>query len=446
MAAIPSKLELAAVAERILEKALEAGEEAEVFYMESTSTPVHFEANAIKAVDSNETAGAALRLIKNGRVGFSSTSNLDDVDGLVKAAVETAPFGAEARFQFPGPSSYPDVPVHDASVMGVPLERMTQLGQQVIDALRAYSQEVQVEGSVSRSASTISLMNSRGGRYSYDRSGFGLGFEGTVIRGEDMLFTYDGVSSVHPVDDATEVIESIIRQLQWARETASITTKEMPVILMPTAVSSVLLSPLLAGFSGRTVLQGTSPMAGRLGETIVDTRFSLIDDTTLPYVGGSRPADDEGVASRRLPIIERGVAASFLYDLQTAGLAGTESTGSGERGLGSLPSPSSGVLFVSEGDATLSDMIADISEGLIVERLLGAGQSNILGGDFNANVLLGYKIENGKVVGRVKDAMVSGNAYESLNNLVALGSEGRWLGGGLYTPPITLANVAVSAK
>ncbi len=419
---------------------------AEVFYVESSGTPVHFEANAIKAVDSNETAGAALRIIKNGRVGFSSTSNLADVEGLVNAALETVPFGAEARFHFPHASAYPDVPVYDEAVKGVTIEQMAALGQRVIDALRAYSKEVQVEGSVSKSTSTISLINSEGARFGYIRSGFGFGFEGTVIRGEDMLFTYDGLSGVHPISDPSEVIDSIIRQLDWARETATIETKEMPVILMPPAVSSMLLGPLLAGFSGRTVYQGTSPLVGRLGETIVDKRFNLVDDATLPYIGASRPADDEGVPSRRLPLIDHGVAANFLYDLQTAGLAGTESTGSGERGLGSLPTPSSSVLVVAEGDAKLGDIIGSLKEGLIVERLLGAGQSNVLGGDFNANVLLGYKIENGRVVGRVKNAMVSGNAYDALSNLTAVGSEGRWLGGGLYTPPIALGSVSVAGK
>jgi PmbA protein len=104
------------------------------------------------------------------------------------------------------------------------------------------------------------------------------------------------------------------------------------------------------------------------------------------------------------------------------------------------------VLLVSEGDTSLEEMIADMSEGLIVEALLGAGQGNVLGGDFNANVLLGYKVQDGKVVGRVKNTMVSGNVYKALSNLVAIGSEGRWMRGGLYAPPIALADISVSAN
>ena len=417
-----------------------------MFFIESESTPVGFEANALKSVDSSESAAAAVRIIKDGRVGFSSTSDLSDVDGVVEAALETAPFGAEARFEFPGAGPYPDVPVYDPAVEGVTLEEMTALGQRIVDELRAYSDEVQVEGGVSRSTSTIALLNSRGGRFSYRRSGFRVGFEGTVIHGDDMLFTFDAVSSVSPIADPSEIIASIIRQLGWAKEIAGVETKTMPVILMPTAVSSVLLGPLLAGLNGKTVQQGTSPLVGRIGERIVDERFSLTDDATLPHIPGSRMSDDEGVPSRRLPLIEAGVASAFLYDLQTAGLAGAQSTGSGARGVESLPGPAPGVLLVEEGDTTLDAMIEGMGEGLVVERLLGAGQSNVLGGDFNANVLLGYKVEGGRIAGRVKNAMISGNAYTALNDLAAIGSEGRWVRGGLYAPPISLANVSVSAK
>ena len=91
-------------------------------------------------------------------------------------------------------------------------------------------------------------------------------------------------------------------------------------------------------------------------------------------------------------------------------------------------------------------MVADIKEGLVVEQLMGASQGNVLGGDFSGNVLLGYKIENGKIAGRVKDTMVSGNVYKLLNNIAAIGSESRWVGGILNTPPVYLTAVSVASK
>ena len=70
----------------------------------------------------------------------------------------------------------------------------------------------------------------------------------------------------------------------------------------------------------------------------------------------------------------------------------------------------------------------------------------MLGGDFSGNVLLGYKIEGGEIVGRVKDAIVAGNVHEALKRIVAIGSEARWVGGTMLTPPIWFERLTVSAK
>ena len=91
-------------------------------------------------------------------------------------------------------------------------------------------------------------------------------------------------------------------------------------------------------------------------------------------------------------------------------------------------------------------MVSGVEEALVVERLLGAGQGNILGGGFNANVLLGYYVENGEIVGRAKDVMVSGNVYNVLNGVVSVGSESRWLRGFLSAPSLLCEGVAVTAK
>jgi PmbA protein len=91
-------------------------------------------------------------------------------------------------------------------------------------------------------------------------------------------------------------------------------------------------------------------------------------------------------------------------------------------------------------------MVRGIKEGLIVEELMGAGQGNVMGGDFSGNVLLGYKIENGEIVGRVKDTIVAGNVHEALRNVLAIGSEARWVGGSVFTPPLLFERLAVSSK
>jgi len=202
----------------------------------------------------------------------------------------------------------------------------------------------------------------------------------------------------------------------------------------------------MSAFNGKPVFEGASPLGDKVGQVVFDKAFSLHDDPTIPFRPGSRPCDDEGVPSRRTPLVSHGIVKGFLYDLRTAGLAGKKSTGNGSRGGGAPPSPAPSALVVAPGKTSFADMVADIKEGLVIEQLIGAGQGNLLGGDFSGNVLLGYKIENGKLVGRVKDTMVAGNVYQVLKNIPAIGSESKWVGGMLYTPPIYCQGLSVSSK
>ncbi|MBU4349801.1 TldD/PmbA family protein, partial [bacterium] len=170
-------------------------------------------------------------------------------------------------------------------------------------------------------------------------------------------------------------------------------------------------------------------------------------DGTIDFAAGSAPFDDEGVEMKRIPLVKKGKIKNFYYDLQTAGMAGVESTGNGLRaGLQSEPVPGISNLVMGEGKVSLKEMIKDIKEGIIIDQVLGLGQGNIISGAFSNNVQLGYKIEKGKIVGRVKDVMIAGNAIEELKNIAALGDKAKWMEGKYKFPHIYLKSLSVSAK
>ncbi|MCH7996482.1 MAG: TldD/PmbA family protein [Chloroflexi bacterium] len=430
--------------EEILDAALKVADAAEVFWVSSRYTPVSFEANRLKELQTKESQGVGLRIIKDGRIGFSSTNRVEDVDGIVQRALDVAPYGAEAAFHLPSPGPYPEVDIYDPEVEKTSVEEMVRLGQALVDGVRTHAKDVLCDAGVSQSVVSVRVLNSEGLDLSYQKSVFSMGVSGTLIRGTDMLFVGDWESFCRPLSDPTGIIERVNRQLDQARDITEAPTGDLPVIFTPDAVAGVLLSPLLVAFNGKNVVQGSSPLVDRLGELICDEGFSLYDDGTAAYRPGSRPWDDEGVPTRRIPLIERGVARNFVYDLKTAAQAEAQTTGSASRPGGSIPSPSTSVLFIEEGHTSFDEMVADIDTGLVVERLLGAGQTNLLGGDFNANVLLGYKVEHGKIAGRVKNSMITGNVYQVLSNLAAIGSEARWRGGSLRTPALYCKGVSVA--
>ena len=432
--------------EQLLEQSKKISQEAEVFSVSTRKTEAIFETNRLKQVQTKESSGTALRLISEGRIGFAATTKVGSEAELVNMALEMVPYGAEAKFEFPGSQSYLPVSVFDPSIESVSEESMVELGQTLIDRIKQTEPEIVSEGSVSRRTMNVEIMNSRGGRASYQKSVFGIAIEGVLIRGTDMLFVGDHESSCHPLANADHVAESTIEQLERAKETASSPTGNLPVIFTPHGVANALLSPLAVAFNGKTVLRGASPLGHRKGETVFASGFSIWDDSTIDFCPASFICDDEGTPSQRTPLVENGIVMNFLYDLQTAGESGVQSTGSANRGVGSLPTPSTSALIIEDGKTSFADMLAEIKEGLVVEQLMGATQGNILGGDFSGNVLLGYKVENGKIVGRVKNTMVSGNVYELLKEGFIVGSDSRWLGGSVKTPSIYCPSVAVAAK
>ncbi|OGO02169.1 MAG: peptidase C69, partial [Chloroflexi bacterium RBG_13_52_12] len=365
----------------------------------------------------------ALRIIKDGRIGYATTTGIGDSQQLVKDALETAAFGTEAKFKLPEKTDYPQVEVFDPAVGDVSIKEMVRLGEEMVAAITGHTPGIICEAGVSRGVITVRLINSRGGKAEYRKSFFSLDIEGNLVSESDMLFVGESEISCHPLSDHKKVTDMVLRQLDLAKNRATAPSRQMPVIFTPDGVAGALILPLLSAFNGKIVLEGASPVGNKLGQTAFDKSFSLRDDPTIEYRPGSRPCDDEGIPSQRTSLIEKGVVKGFLYDLQTAALAGKKSTGNGNRSRGGLPAPAPSALVITPGKTTFDDMVKDIKEGLVVEQLMGAEQGNILGGDFSGNVLLGYKIENGKIVGRVKDTMVSGNVYKILKDIAAIGSE-----------------------
>ena len=432
--------------EDILTQAKKVAEEAEVFMVSSEEIPVQFEANRLKHIQNKQSRSLALRIVRQGKIGYSATTELGDSQRLVNNAVETAQFGMLAKFEFPSPASYPRVEVFDSNVESVSIEEMIKLGEELIAMVRGHTPEIVCEAAITKGVTSARIINSRGGQANYRISTFSMGIEGSLIRDTDMLFVGETQFSCHPVLEYKAVAETVIQQLELAKNRASVPSQPLPVVFTPYGVASALISPLMVAFNGKTVLEGASPIGNRLGQHVFDKKLRLWDDPTIAYRPRSRPCDEEGIPSKCTPLIEQGVVANFIYDLQTAALAHTRSTGNGSRGRGGLPAPSPSAFVIAPGDTSFDEMVVDIKEGLIIEQLMGAEQGNILGGDFSGNVLLGYKVESGKIVGRVKDTMVSGNVYQILKQITAIGSDARWVGSFVKSPSLYCPSLSVASK
>lgn len=433
--------------EKVLDSARKVAEQAEVFSASARATTVQFEANELKQVQSRESSSIALRIFREGKIGSAIASGGGLSEALVDMAVETSQFGGPANFQFPPSQDYSKPRIFDPEVEKIAMERIVEIGEELIARVKGHTPDILCDVQITKGTSSISLMNSRGGKGGYDKSFFSLGLEGILVKDTDILWVEDSASSCgSDLVEIGQLTDRVIWQLEMAKKKATVPTKLLPIVFTSQGVASALLGPLVLAFSGKAVLEGASPLKDKLGQEFFDRRLSLWDDATVAYRVGSYPFDDEGTPSQRLSLVTNGVVANFLYDLQTAALAGTRSTGNGRRAGGAFPSPAISSLVLDKGEESFQAMVKDMKEGLVVEEVIGAEQGNILGGDFGGNVLLGYKVENGEIVGRVKDTMVAGNVYQVLRELSGIGQEARWVGGILQTPPLYCSDVSVTTK
>jgi PmbA protein len=432
--------------EKILAQALRVAEDAEVFTGSIEETPVHFEANRLKHIQSKQSSSVALRIIRQGKIGYATTTELGNIRKLVDDAVETAQFGMTAKLELPRPTPYPQIDIFDPDVESVSTKELAELGEELINTIKGHTPDIVCEAEVTKGTISVHIINSRGGEASYRKSFFGLVIEGSLVRDTDMLFVGESQGSCHPLTESRAVAGEVLRQLELAKEQAQVPTRSLPVVFTPQGVASALISPLMVAFNGKTVLEGASPIGDKLGQLVFDEKLQLSDDPIIAYRPQSRPCDDEGTPSQRTILISQGIIRNFFYDLQTAALAHTHSTGNGSRNHGGMPSPTPSAFVIAPGNTTFDQMVNDIEEGLVIEQLMGATQGNILGGDFSGNVLLGYKVENGKMVGRVKNTMVSGNIYHLLRQITAIGNQAKWVGSFLNTPPLYLPSVSVASK
>ena len=262
-----------------------------------------------------------------------------------------------------------------------------------------------------------------------------------------MLNIYDYVSSVRNIsnEEIEKITEKLLQNLNVAQNIKTSPSKGCPVIFTPHGLYQTILSPLLVSFNGNNLSKNLSILSNRENERIFDEKITITDNPLLDYSPSSRNFDAEGTNSQLNKLIEKGKFISGLFDLKSSSEYGCEPNGCAGRSLSSNTFPSTSNLIMNEGDVGIDKMINQIDEGILVDHLLGAGQGNELSGDFSANISLGYKIEKGKIVGRVKNTMISGNSFKALSSVDCISIEKEKVYGSMSLPYLQTNNVEISS-
>jgi PmbA protein len=427
--------------EKVIDLAKQKGVEAEAYYLSSQDTPIEFANNRLKSLQTKAVEGIALRVIKDGRLGFASASDLSRLDELVDAAIATSAIGDPVEFEFAQnvrlqePDSLYQLPSTD---------KLVEIGKKAIAEVHQYNSEILVDVGFDMGSSEVELATTGGTFARQSDKTMSASVSGNLVRGEDFLQAYAYQVTRDEEPDYGQIIADLLAKYQKAEQNATIASGSYPVLFTPFAAAFTIGGLFKTILSGQTVVQKSSPLADKVGEKVFDGRLTLTEDPTLGVSACS--FDDEGTPTSKKNLIENGVIKQFYWDRLWAARGGTTSTGNGFRGGLSRPGTSLVNLCLFPGKTSLEDLIAGMEEGIIVDQVLGAGQSNQLAGEFSVNLDLGYKVEQGKIVGRLKNTMVAGNIFEAFNNLVNFSDRAEWVGSGSYLPYILFAQLGVASR
>jgi len=192
-----------------------------------------------------------------------------------------------------------------------------------------------------------------------------------------------------------------------------------------------VLDPELAGVfaheavghasEGDLVKEGSSVLAGRIGEQIGPAILTIADDPSLPEFG-FEPVDAEGCRTVRTEMVRHGKVNAFLHTRETLAALGNGVAGHGRAEGGEPPLVRMSNTFIDEGDATLEEIFAECGDGILLVGSRG-GQVDPGRGVFQFNAEYGYLIEKGEKTRMVRDVSLSGEILSTLHGILLCGKE-----------------------
>ncbi|MDX1412296.1 MAG: metallopeptidase TldD-related protein, partial [Nitrospirales bacterium] len=394
MTSLPAPTDqLASVAKYVLDRAISLGAtEADVLAAEGDSVSVQVRLSAVDRLAKAREKSLGLRVFFGKRSASASTSDFSkkslnhfvtDTCALAKAVAEDEMSGLPETHLMD--KDLPDLEVHDPTQLTV--EEEISLARRAEKAAMSVDQRISNSEGADCGASHGSLLlaNSHGFFGVHQSSTFSLSVSPIATDSNGGGMQRDFWYSVSPKLKGLESPESVGKEA--ARRTIrrlgaqKISTQEVPVIFDPETAQS-LLGHLASAISGYSLYKGASFLLGQLGHQLAPEFVNIHDDGRLMGGLGSRPFDGEGMATRKTPIIERGVLTNYLLDTYSGRKLGMASTGNASRSVGDNPSVGVTNFYLDPGVATPAEIIGSVRQGLYVTELIGFGV-NMVTGDYS---------------------------------------------------------------
>ncbi|MBN1295776.1 TldD/PmbA family protein [bacterium] len=410
--------------EKLLKLAAERADQAEVYHVRKTSSPMNFYNWRQADVLVRDLDEVSLRVIRNGKIGTVKGSATEDPHWMVDAAIQAAEFGAEAEFRFPGESSEGcGGAICDPELEHLDPAQMAADGRAIYDYVRSRYPELPLNLYLDNEITDVTLLNTSGKAESYRKTLYTVCLLSMYQRSKEGI--NKEITGCRYFRFPEPVIDELITENRLSENEIRVPTRKMPVLFRASSTWSILYR-IMEGANGAQKVRGVTPLIDKLDQPIFGPEITLEDDPTRDWAPGSTPFDDEGTPTRKKLIVDRGVFKNFIFDLTNGSKDGSGSSGNGikrsmwTRGIEVSPNPRFNNLVMIPGDKTLDELIRMIPEGIIVNDVIGFHSGNILQGHYSMNVGIGFYVKNGRIVGRAVDTMIAGNIYEDFHRILGM--------------------------
>lgn len=443
---------LLGAAENAVSKAKSMGAQLAEAYISSTKElNIDVREARVETMKLAEEQGLGLRVICDGRTGFSFSTDLSP-HGIEEAARQALAncekTAADPYNTLPAPGrGYPDLDIFDPAIREATVEQKIEMAKYMEQSARAYDPRVKIiESSAYQDGeSLVTVVNSLGLSAIYKGSYCGIYLALAAAEGDDNQtgFSMDfslKYNSLNPEKVGREAAQRAVRMLG----ALPVTTRKAAVVLEP-YVATGFLGLISAALTADAVQKGRSLFAGKKGSLVASNKVTVIDDGALSGGIVSAPFDGEGVPTARTLLIEKGMLVQYLHNTYTAAKDGVSSTGNGVRGS-FKGTPEVGVtnFFLEAGLTPVEELIKEVKNGLYVTEVMGMHTANPISGDFSVGVA-GLLIENGEITRPVRGMALGGNIIELIAGVDTVGNDLQFFGS-RGSPTVRIAEMTISGQ
>lgn len=435
--------------ERIVALALaRKADEAECYWEWEADVGVEVENNKVASTSGGRSQGGSVRVLANGRPGFAYLTRDEDAAQAVEQALRNARAMPAKGYHLPearrvnaGRGAWDD------EVAQLELAHTTAYAAELLaGAAEACPTGTVTGGGASLSAAVWALASSRGAAV-HERATLASVSAAVVLEdaGGRSVSASESADSVTRRLDARGVGHKAGETTQSLRGPRPAKAGRTSLVLEPEVVAELMAGPAVSAATGDDAMRGQTFWSGRLAQAVAAASLSLADEPGNPIGIPGPAADGEGLAARRVPIVQDGVLAAYLFDSWDGHRHGRPSTHSAVRGgFKSRPGPGTHKLVLSGAQPRPpSALVADVDDGYLVDSVLGAHTANATTGEFSVTAPNVWRIRKGELDGPASELAIAGSLDSLLRSVRSVSAPAKW-GDGWVMPRVVVDDVAVS--